>query len=334
MARCEDSGDQVTVTTIHQAKGLEWPCVFITWLNNSYLPSFWYQRADGDEEMNAKRQEYAYSGVTISVILTYIRICREAIEEERRLFYVALTRAKDTLHLSYLQRDRGSQKEPSMFLSEIPGKCLEVFQTTSPAKKHQPPQTRATRNTISPSSERFRQQSSFVAPRRIDTADRVTQVKRTYSGDIVIPEKETTTGEVTNGSAPKGSASPTSSSPLLKDAGIFSAEKGFAKAHLIMRLMAQDLKERTLPNARVSLRFGLCLSEEWRQFERLGGEMIHLDAFHPYLTRVFYNQEVGGPRYSTGRNQTDEVWTPQSSTFWAPSAELGFAVGGRNGMFH
>jgi DNA helicase-2/ATP-dependent DNA helicase PcrA len=60
---------KVTLSSVHQAKGLEWPHVFVVWLAEGRFPS-----------------ELAL---------------REAngVEEERRLFYVAVTRAKDTLHL-------------------------------------------------------------------------------------------------------------------------------------------------------------------------------------------------------------------------------------------
>jgi DNA helicase-2/ATP-dependent DNA helicase PcrA len=60
----------------------------------------------------------------------------EAIEEERRLFYVAITRARDELYLSYplLRRNAGygeAFQRPSRFLSEIPGELLEDWQVSS-----------------------------------------------------------------------------------------------------------------------------------------------------------------------------------------------------------
>jgi superfamily I DNA/RNA helicase len=63
----------VTLSSIHQAKGLEWKAVFLIWLVDGQFPNGRILEAD-DQDM---------------------------LEEERRLFYVALTRAKDELYLSY-----------------------------------------------------------------------------------------------------------------------------------------------------------------------------------------------------------------------------------------
>ncbi len=93
-----DSHDYVTLITIHNTKGLEYPCVFITGLEQGLFP-----RTDKiDDEL----------------------------EEERRLFYVALTRAKDLLFLTYRKYayTRGFVQEtrPSIFLSEIPETLLSI----------------------------------------------------------------------------------------------------------------------------------------------------------------------------------------------------------------
>jgi len=83
--------ERVTLSTVHQAKGLEWRIVFLVWLAEGRFPS---ARA-------------------------------EDVEEERRLFYVACTRAKDELYLCYpmVARDRYRVDiitEPSRFVSELP----------------------------------------------------------------------------------------------------------------------------------------------------------------------------------------------------------------------
>jgi DNA helicase-2/ATP-dependent DNA helicase PcrA len=86
----EDERDQVQLLTIHAAKGLEWPIVFVAGLEEGTLP---HERS-----------------------LT----SPEGIEEERRLCYVALTRAGERLHLSWAAgRVRGKQAKPSRFLGEI-----------------------------------------------------------------------------------------------------------------------------------------------------------------------------------------------------------------------
>jgi DNA helicase II / ATP-dependent DNA helicase PcrA len=94
--------EKVTLSTIHQAKGLEWRAVFIVWLADGMFPS-------------------SRSLETL-----------EAVEEERRLFYVAVTRAKDELYLSYPAYWPGGSMDnqiqrPSRFLKEIPANLLEEW---------------------------------------------------------------------------------------------------------------------------------------------------------------------------------------------------------------
>lgn len=87
--------DQVTLTTLHASKGLEWPHVFLASVNEGLLPF----KAD-DEEMTAQR-----------------------LEEERRLMYVGITRARTTLAVSTLRRRKKSRELvmgiPSRFITEM-----------------------------------------------------------------------------------------------------------------------------------------------------------------------------------------------------------------------
>jgi DNA helicase II / ATP-dependent DNA helicase PcrA len=86
----EDEREQVQLLTIHAAKGLEWPIVFVAGLEEGTLP---HERSLSTPE---------------------------GIEEERRLCYVAMTRAAERLHLSWAAgRNRGQQLKPSRFLGEI-----------------------------------------------------------------------------------------------------------------------------------------------------------------------------------------------------------------------
>jgi len=80
----------VTLSTIHAAKGLEWSHVFIVGVTEGYLP-------------------IAYAGTAAE------------IAEEKRLFYVAVTRAKRKLSISWSKRDNnsGREREPSRFLSLV-----------------------------------------------------------------------------------------------------------------------------------------------------------------------------------------------------------------------
>jgi len=100
--------DQVRLSTIHQAKGLEFDVVFIIMLCEGLFPS-------------------ARSAKTI-----------EGEEEERRLFYVALTRARDELYLTYPSRRSASwdgdetAQLPSRFLKELPGELVEEWDLRPP----------------------------------------------------------------------------------------------------------------------------------------------------------------------------------------------------------
>ena len=98
--RLNDDTDAVTLMTLHAAKGLEFPVVFITGLETGILPHY-----RSFEEIGG-------------------------IEEERRLFYVGVTRAKDTLYLSYafrraLYNGAGGLSSPSEFLADLPPRLLE-----------------------------------------------------------------------------------------------------------------------------------------------------------------------------------------------------------------
>ena len=87
--------DQVVLTTLHASKGLEWPHVFLAGVNEGLLPF----KAD-DEEMTAAR-----------------------LEEERRLMYVGITRARTTLAVSTLRRRKKAREMvmgiPSRFIAEM-----------------------------------------------------------------------------------------------------------------------------------------------------------------------------------------------------------------------
>ena len=98
----EEGDGMLTLTSVHQAKGLEWSAVFIIWLAEGRFPSLRSLSETGGE----------------------------GEEEERRLFYVAVTRARDQLYLCYprFAADRGGRENiqlPSRFISELPGEGYE-----------------------------------------------------------------------------------------------------------------------------------------------------------------------------------------------------------------
>ena len=100
----EEGTERVTLITLHAAKGLEWPTVFISGLVEGLFP---HSRALMDEEQ---------------------------MEEERRLCYVGITRAKRRLTLSYAIRRGWGDGDgvPSRFLAEIPEELLEVANDEDP----------------------------------------------------------------------------------------------------------------------------------------------------------------------------------------------------------
>lgn len=98
--------NRVTLMTLHSAKGLEFPIVFITGLEDGLFPL--YRSLD----------------------------TRKELEEERRLFYVGLTRAKDRVYLLYAthRRRMGTDYDlglMSRFIREIPEECLEEIPFSS-----------------------------------------------------------------------------------------------------------------------------------------------------------------------------------------------------------
>jgi DNA helicase-2/ATP-dependent DNA helicase PcrA len=97
------SGDAVTLMTLHSAKGLEFPIVFLVGMEQGLLPharALWGEGAGGDE-----------------------------LEEERRLCYVGLTRAREQIYLTYAAQrtlhGRTESTQASQFIDEIPPHLLE-----------------------------------------------------------------------------------------------------------------------------------------------------------------------------------------------------------------
>ena len=86
--------NKVQLMTIHSAKGLEFEDVFVIHANEGEIP---HQKAEKKEE----------------------------IEEERRLFYVALTRAKNNLCISYITQKNGNSIKPSRFVEELLGQRIK-----------------------------------------------------------------------------------------------------------------------------------------------------------------------------------------------------------------
>jgi ATP-dependent DNA helicase Rep len=95
LAERGDDQDVVTLSTLHASKGLEWPHVVLAGVNEGLLPF-----RSGDEDMTPER-----------------------LEEERRLMYVGITRARTTLAISTLRRRKRGRETvagvPSRFIAEM-----------------------------------------------------------------------------------------------------------------------------------------------------------------------------------------------------------------------
>ncbi|OAE25237.1 hypothetical protein AXG93_1420s1000 [Marchantia polymorpha subsp. ruderalis] len=112
--RKEENNNSVTLTTMHQSKGLEWDTVFIVkWQLNFELSYFGNKANDTETPLL-----HEGSGC--------VNEDSGSLEEERRLFYVAMTRAKKKLYISYIVVDSDRQiLKPTRFLAELPRALLE-----------------------------------------------------------------------------------------------------------------------------------------------------------------------------------------------------------------
>jgi DNA helicase-2/ATP-dependent DNA helicase PcrA len=123
--------EKIVLSSVHQAKGLEWRVVFVIWLADGRFPSQRALRVPGGIVRipeGTVAEEFA--------LMVQDEREREIVipgeEEERRLFYVAVTRAKQELYLVFpvMARDRGGMDilmEPSRFVRELPGETYEKW---------------------------------------------------------------------------------------------------------------------------------------------------------------------------------------------------------------
>ena len=97
----EDTDNMVTLMTLHSAKGLEYPVVFLVGMEEGIFPG--HKSMDNPED----------------------------VEEERRLFYVGITRAKQNLYMTFAKRrtifGSTSYNPPSRFIKEIPSELLDGY---------------------------------------------------------------------------------------------------------------------------------------------------------------------------------------------------------------
>jgi len=102
----DPDADAVCLSSVHQAKGLEWRAVFVVWLADGKFPNSRVIDEDNEDQ--------------------------SGLEEERRLFYVAVTRARDELYLTYPLLWHGAfdgevLQRPSRFIEDIPTELVEEW---------------------------------------------------------------------------------------------------------------------------------------------------------------------------------------------------------------
>jgi DNA helicase-2/ATP-dependent DNA helicase PcrA len=130
--------EKIVLSSVHQAKGLEWRVVFIIWLADGRFPSQRALRVPGGIVKVPEGQLHEAFEALVPAGETATEIVIPGEEEERRLFYVAVTRAKQELYLVFpvMARDRAGMDilmEPSRFVRELPGDVYEkwVIDSTS-----------------------------------------------------------------------------------------------------------------------------------------------------------------------------------------------------------
>ena len=133
--------EKIVLSSVHQAKGLEWRVVFVIWLADGRFPSQRALRVPGgivrvDPEAASTKRCRCWKARRRTRRSSTSEGTRELVipgeEEERRLFYVAVTRAMQELYLVFpvMARDRGGMDmlmEPSRFVRELPGDVYEKW---------------------------------------------------------------------------------------------------------------------------------------------------------------------------------------------------------------
>lgn len=151
----KDTGDddRVALMTIHLAKGLEFPYVFVVGMEEDLFPS----------------------AMSMST--------RSELEEERRLFYVALTRAEHQAYLTYAQSryrwGKLTDSEPSRFIEEISGQFLEYLTPNEGSYRYKPMMDIDVFGDVDKSKLRLNKPQAGIPPKKYgDDSEANTSVRR------------------------------------------------------------------------------------------------------------------------------------------------------------
>ena len=111
-------GDEITLMTLHSAKGLEFPVVFLCGMEEGLLP---HSGRGMDSESEEPKAADAID-----------------VEEERRLAYVGITRARERLYLTRaaerVKRGKATPRTLSRFIADIPEALVDVLDLSVPAE--------------------------------------------------------------------------------------------------------------------------------------------------------------------------------------------------------
>lgn len=142
----EEEGNKVLLMTLHSAKGLEFPCVYLAGMEDGIFPS--YMSIAADDPL-------------------------EEIEEERRLCYVGITRAMKELTLTAVRvrmiRGENQYNNVSRFVRELPQEVLQQKEAVPPMPKAQQP----VNNAYTKAREAFRTKTFDPQQFRVTKADRL-----------------------------------------------------------------------------------------------------------------------------------------------------------------
>lgn len=125
----KEQGNRIALMTIHKSKGLEFPVVFLIGASEGILPHS--SALEGDRLKDRKSSKASVTVISSAATRAAADAGAAALEEERRLAYVAVTRAREELFISSPSRHRGKKAEVSRFM-------LSAFRSAAPPQSPAP----------------------------------------------------------------------------------------------------------------------------------------------------------------------------------------------------